>query len=108
MAGAVAEVTDVDFESEVLKSSQPVLVDFWAPWCGPCRQLAPLINQIAEENHGNLKVVKVNTDDSPNASMKYGITSIPTVVFFKGGEEVNRYVGIKPKSAYQAVIQDMQ
>ena len=104
MAGNVAEVDDATFESEVLQASGPVLVDFWAPWCGPCRQVAPVIEELAGENSGKAKVVKVNIDDAGQAPQKYGVSSIPTIVLFKNGEEVDRFVGVKPKSVYQEAI----
>ncbi len=91
-------VTDKDFEQEVLKSDQPVLVDFWAEWCGPCRALGPSIDAVAQEKSGALKVVKVNIDENPNAPSKYGVRSIPTLLIFKGGEVVAQTVGSMPKS----------
>jgi len=102
--GAIQEITDVNFESEVLQSSQPVLVDFWAPWCGPCRQIAPLIEQLAGENNGSAKVVKLNVDDAPNSAQSYGVSSIPTLMVFKDGEVVDRFVGVQPKTRLQQAI----
>ena len=96
MSNAIA-VTDETFDSEVLRSGTPVLVDFWAPWCGPCRAVAPVVDAIAEEFAGRLKVVKVNTDESGEVAMKYGIMSIPTLMLFKGGEAVERVVGARQK-----------
>ena len=98
------EVTDGDFEQEVLQSEQPVLVDFWAPWCGPCRQIAPLIDEISSENSGTAKVVKINIDESPNSAQTYGVSSIPTLMVFKGGEVVERFVGAQPKARLQEAI----
>jgi thioredoxin 1 len=102
--GAIQEITDVNFDSEVLKSSQPVLVDFWAPWCGPCRQIAPLIEQLAGENSGSAKVVKLNVDDAPQSAQSYGVSSIPTLMVFKDGEVVDRFVGVQPKTRLQQAI----
>ncbi len=102
--GNVAEVTDANFEQEVLKSSQPVLVDFWAPWCGPCRQIAPVVEELSAENSGSVKVVKVNVDDSPNTAQKFGVMSIPTLIVFKNGEVADRLVGVQPKTRLQEVL----
>jgi thioredoxin 1 len=92
------QVSDQDFENEVLKASQPVLVDFWAEWCGPCRALAPSLDAIASEKGAALKVVKVNIDENPNSPTKYGVRSIPTLLIFKDGQVVAQTVGAMPKS----------
>lgn len=90
-------VSDASFESEVLKSTVPVLVDFWATWCGPCKTIAPVVEEIATEYAGKLKVVKVDVDSNPETSMKFGIRSIPTLMIFKGGVVVEQLIGAMPK-----------
>jgi len=102
--GSAIAVTDQTFESEVLKSAEPVLVDFWAPWCGPCRAVAPTVESIATEYAGKVKVVKVNTDESGEVAMKLGITSIPTLMVFKGGQMVERVVGNRPKADLVSLV----
>ncbi|WP_420456161.1 thioredoxin [Rubrivirga sp.] len=89
--------TDANFETEVLNSDQPVLVDFWATWCGPCRTIAPTIEEIASEYDGKAKVVKLDVDNNPMTAQKYGIRSIPSLLFFKGGRPVDQMVGVVPK-----------
>jgi thioredoxin 1 len=89
--------TDANFEAEVLNSDQPVLVDFWATWCGPCRTIAPTIEEIASEYDGKAKVVKLDVDNNPQTAMKYGIRSIPSLLFFKDGKPVDQMVGVVPK-----------
>ena len=91
------DVSDSDFEQEVLKATKPVLVDFWAPWCGPCRMVAPIVEELSEEYDGKVDFFKLNTDENPNTSVKYGIRSIPTLLVFKGGEPVGQIVGFRPK-----------
>ncbi len=91
------EVSDSSFETEVLKSNIPVLVDFWATWCGPCKMIAPVVEEIANENAGKLKVVKVDVDSNPETSMKFSIRSIPTIMIFKGGKVVEQLIGAMPK-----------
>lgn len=91
-------VTDASFKEEVLESNIPVLVDFWAPWCGPCRMVAPVVEDISKQYEGQVKVVKLNTDENPNVASQYGIRSIPTLMIFKGGERVDMVVGAVPKT----------
>jgi thioredoxin 1 len=92
------EVTDTSFEKEVLKAARPVLVDFWAPWCGPCHMVAPIVEELAEEYDGKVTFVKLNTDENLVTATRYGIRSIPTLLVFKGGEPVGQIIGFRPKS----------
>ena len=101
MAGATVTATDADFEEKVLKSDKPVLVDFWAAWCGPCRQIAPSLEAIASEHSEKLTVVKLNIDENPAIAAKYGIMSIPTMNVYRNGEVVKTIVGAKPKAAIE-------
>ncbi|MFB2877629.1 thioredoxin [Floridanema aerugineum] len=102
---AAAQVTDSTFDEEVVESDVPVLVDFWAPWCGPCRMVAPVVDEIAEQYAGQVKVVKVNTDENPNVASKYGIRSIPTLMIFKGGAKVDMVVGAVPKNTLAQTLE---
>jgi thioredoxin 1 len=107
MGENVCEFTDSNFATDVIQAGEPVLVDFWAPWCGPCRQIAPTIDQLAEENAGSVKIGKVNIDENPNVAQEYGVSSIPTLLIFKGGEVVNRVVGAQPKSRLQQLLDEV-
>lgn len=101
---AEIKLTDQNFEQEVLHADMPVLVDFWASWCGPCRMLAPVIAEIAEEYAGKVKVGKVNVDEQPNLANRYGIASIPTVMLFKNGEVVSTSLGYRPKNELETML----
>jgi thioredoxin 1 len=98
------EFTDSNFETEVIKSNTPVLVDFWAPWCGPCKIIAPIVEEISSEYGGRLKVGKVNTDDNQKVASDYGVMSIPTLMIFKDGQVVERIIGAQPKEALKTKI----
>ncbi len=104
MAGNVSEVTEQTFESSVLKSEKPVLVDFWAPWCGPCRIIAPHLEELNNER-GDLRVVKLNVDDNPQTAAQYGVMSIPTLILFKGGAEAKKIIGALPKKRLEQEIE---
>ncbi|MGW3741478.1 thioredoxin [Streptomyces sp. NPDC005146] len=99
MAGTVKNVTDADFDAEVLQSDKPVLVDFWAVWCGPCRQIAPSLEAIAAEYGDQIEIVKLNIDENPATAAKYGVMSIPTLSVYRNGEVARTIVGAKPKAA---------
>jgi thioredoxin 1 len=99
MANAnVSHVTDATFEADVLKSETPVLIDFWAPWCGPCRAIAPMLEELADQYAGKLKVVKINVDDNPNTPMRYNVRGIPNLLIIRDGQVKNQIVGAVPKS----------
>lgn len=98
-------VTDDTFDAEVLKSDKPVVVDFWAPWCGPCRQVSPILDEIAAQ-HDEISVVKINSDENPRVTARYGVTALPTLVVYSGGEMVKAIIGAKPKPALLRELSD--
>lgn len=104
MSDAIISATDASFEAEVLKADRPVLVDFWAPWCGPCHMIAPTVDEIADLHKDKLKVVKVNVDDNPVTPQTYGIMAIPTLILFKGGQLQEKAVGVMAKDKLLALI----
>lgn len=101
---SVGKVSDANFEAEVLKASEPVVVDFWAEWCGPCRMIAPALEEIAGAMQGKVKIVKLNVDENPGTAAKYGIMSIPTLMIFKDGQLASRQVGAAPKQRLEQWI----
>lgn len=103
----ILEVNDGNFDQEVVNSQTPVLIDFWAPWCGPCRMVGPIVEELAQENTGRLKVAKVNVDENQQVAGRYGIRGIPTLVFFKDGQEVKRIVGAQGKALLQKSIDEV-
>ncbi len=102
---ATVKVTDASFEQDVLQSAEPVVVDFWAEWCGPCRAIGPALEEISSEMNGRVKIAKVNVDENPGIASQYGIRSIPTLMLFKGGELADQVVGAKPKGELSRWIQ---
>ncbi|MBI2410648.1 MAG: thioredoxin [Candidatus Kerfeldbacteria bacterium] len=102
------EVTDSTFQGEVLEAKEPVLVDFWAPWCGPCRVLGPIVEELAKDNEGKpVKIVKMNIDENNDTPSKYGVMSIPTLIFFKGGQPVDQMVGVQDKTVLQQKLNEL-
>ena len=104
MAGTLSDVTDTNFQAEVLESEKPVLVDFWAPWCGPCRVVAPVLEEIAGERD-DLRIVKLNTDENPQVASQYQVLSTPTLILFKNGEAVKKVIGAYPKRKLEAELE---
>ena len=102
---AISEVTDTSFQAEVLEADTPVLVDFWAPWCGPCRMVAPVLEEIAGERGESLKIVKLNVDDNQQTAAAYGVMAIPTMLLFRDGQEAHRIQGALPKKRLEAALE---
>ena len=107
MAGETADVTDATFEAEVIQSNVPVVLDFWAEWCAPCRAISPIIKQLAEDYDGKIKVVKMNIDENPQTPGKYGVRAIPTVLAFQNGQVVEQVQGARPKAAFEEMAQKL-
>ena len=103
---SILHLKDADFKKEVVESDVPVLVDFWAPWCGPCRTIAPIIDEVAKEYHSRMKVCKINVDESPRVATKYGVMSIPTIIFFKDGKVMEQLVGALNKTDLKSKIEN--
>jgi thioredoxin 1 len=106
--GSVIEFTDANFDAEVLQSETPVLVDFWAPWCGPCRMIAPMVEELAAEIGPAAKIGKINIDDHPESAQNYNVSAIPTLIVFKNGEVVERLQGVQPKARLQESLEAAQ
>jgi len=104
MSGNLLEFTDDNFDQEAMKSDLPVMVDFWAPWCAPCRMVGPIIEELSNSYSGKVKVGKLNTDDNPGIASRYGIMSIPTILLFKNGQIVDRIVGAVPKKDFEKML----
>jgi thioredoxin 1 len=107
MAGNVVELTDTNFDEEINKSDVPVLVDFWAPWCGPCRMMAPIIEEFAKDYQSKAKVCRLNTDEARDSAMEFGISAIPTLILFKGGQVQKKWVGLTSKKDLAAAIDEL-
>lgn len=107
-AANVKEFNEGNFQNDVLQSSSPVLVDFWAPWCGPCRAISPMIDEIASEYSGSITVGKVNVDDNQNLAMEYGVSGIPTLLVFKGGQVIRKFQGAPPKVRLQQALDEVK
>lgn len=101
------EITDQNFEKEVLQSTSPVLIDFWAPWCGPCRMLSPMISELATEYAGRAKICKLNTDDNPGVASQFQISAIPALLFFKNGKLADQLTGVRPKPEIKSVLEKL-
>ena len=106
MAGNVVELSDADFDDVVHNSDEPVLVDFWAPWCGPCKMMAPILNELADGYAGKAKICKLNTDEARDSAMEFGIQAIPTVILFKNGQVQKKWVGLTSKKDLAAAIDE--
>ena len=107
MAANVIELTDADFDDAIHKTDVPVLVDFWAPWCGPCKMMAPIIEEVAKDYTGKAKICKLNTDDARDSAMEFGISAIPTLILFKGGQVQKKWVGLTSKKELASAIDEL-
>jgi thioredoxin 1 len=107
MSGKTIQISDSNFKTEVLESQIPAMVDFWAPWCGPCKAISPVVEELADEYEGKIKLFKVNVDDNPNIAAQYGIRAIPTLIFFKGGQQMNQITGAVSKDSLKQALSEL-